>query len=661
MEYTRVSKGLNDYKLYPKTNDFTKIIESAGDTDFYYGVYTYEEKHYEQWKKTKSLAGIRDVTTDLLLWDFDYQDELEVARKDAREAYSRLLKKGFSTDDIQIYFSGNRGFHLIIKLEDRLKRKEFENIVFGLCGDLKTLDTTVKDQQRLIRMPFTKNQKTGLYCVPLTLDEFNDKPISAIQAKAKELSIEDWELYSRWKNKKAALPGAIIELKEMTLKEQKEEKNNLKFDDRLDVARKPKWLSPTKFALQEGFFKEGERNTAFMILAATYRAHGLPKEIVWRMLKGVAELQAKRTGGEEYSADQLWKEVVCTVYSEHWKGGTYSESETELLRLTAERFNLEPEDLRSKNRLVTYKDMKAKVLELAENFSNQRIFTGFDQIDKSIVIVKGMAFGILGAPGAGKTSVINKMVKHNASQGRRVLFESLDMSDVMMGIKPALSKLEGNYDFGTLMKSLENKINVDEIMKAFDDAEVEHNNITYNYRTSTVEDIEDDIREYYRINGVYPDMVVIDYFEKIRGPKGDPQGDAHYIIPRLTDLAKEYNVCIPILLQPQKAAGDLNEPLLSMRNVKGASIIEQDLRLIFTLWRPGANRGVPEDDKFVQMAIVKNNMGPLERYKFHWTGRTGDIRNLTNEEEYQLQRLLDRIEKEKADSEEGFGGKRKTL
>lgn len=77
---------------------------------------------------------------------------------------------------IKIYFSGNKGFHVIIS-----------NSVFGIqpCKDLnekykqiaksileitvnKTVDTKIYDKKRLIRMPHTINGKTGLYKVPIT-------------------------------------------------------------------------------------------------------------------------------------------------------------------------------------------------------------------------------------------------------------------------------------------------------------------------------------------------------------------------------------------------------------------------------------------------------------------------------------------------------------
>jgi hypothetical protein len=101
-------------------------------------------------------------------------------------------------------------------------------------------------------------------------------------------------------------------------------------------------MTEAKFALQEGFFQAGERNTAFMILSSTYKNQGFNKEIVYRMLKGMAELQARRSGQERYSDEELYNNIVDVVFSPGWKGGTYSYENTPLLQDVSKRLGLKP-------------------------------------------------------------------------------------------------------------------------------------------------------------------------------------------------------------------------------------------------------------------------------------------------------------------------------
>jgi replicative DNA helicase len=651
MLYKRISEGLNNYKLYPINEELTSIYENE-NKDYYESVYVYETKHFDKWKATKSVAGILDVKTNKIVLDFDSEGDLGAAQRDTRVAVDRIKKTGVEP---QIFFSGGKGFHVQFNLDTSIERKQFEEVIYDLAGDLPTFDPKIKDQQRLIRMPFTKNVKTGLFKTLLSEEDLRDLSIPEIKERAKERTSEDFVNFQNLNSKKYPVPKVTkAELKKPT-----ETKKTLavlgKFNADLDLSKKPKWLSPSRYALQEGFFIEGERNEAFMILCATYRAQGFPKEITWRLLKGVAELQAEKTGGDEYDPQNLWKQVVEVVYSPTWRGGVYAESEENLLKTTAERFNLVQEESSAKKRITGFNEDLADFEDYAKKFTSNRIMTGIPEIDRSIVLTREMVIGILGAPGSGKSSFAYNICRNLSRSGKKVLFESLDMSKRQMLAKSILSHLDGQHDFLSMLQSIENN-GMGQFTNAIEEARIDRANIFFNSRASGVEEIEEDIKEFMLQNGQVPDLVVIDYFEKVRGPYGDAQRDAHHIIPRLTDLAKEYNTCIFLLLQPQKSAGDMNEELNSMRKIKGASIIEQDLRLVLTLWRPGANKDDKSKDRFLQASVVKNNLGPLERFKFGWDGKTGNIRSLTREERAELEQLIEenKVEKE-ANKETGFG------
>ena len=77
---------------------------------------------------------------------------------------------------INIYFSGNKGFHIIVShitlgvepcknLNEKYKAlaNEIKNNTLN-----KTVDTRIYDKKRLIRLPHSINSKTGLYKVPIT-------------------------------------------------------------------------------------------------------------------------------------------------------------------------------------------------------------------------------------------------------------------------------------------------------------------------------------------------------------------------------------------------------------------------------------------------------------------------------------------------------------
>src|SRR5690606_35085145 len=156
-----------------------------------------------------------------------------------------------------------------------------------------------------------------------------------IKALASNLDNIDADIMESWIE--VPLPDSILEYK--SKQEEVSTEKNIEFTEDLDLSKKPKWLSEVKYALQMGFFKEGERNTAFMILAATYKSQGFPKEIAYRMLKGVAEIQSERNNQEPYSNEELWKNIIEVVYSPNWRGATYSYLNTHLLQYVTKRLN----------------------------------------------------------------------------------------------------------------------------------------------------------------------------------------------------------------------------------------------------------------------------------------------------------------------------------
>ena len=150
-------------------------------------------------------------------------------------------------------------------------------------------------------------------------------------------------------------------------------------------------------------------------------------------------------------------------------------------------------------------------------------------------------------------------------------------------------------------------------------------------------------------------LVVVDYLEKVRGPYSDSTANSGYVASRLSDLASTYDVCIILLLQPQKSAGDPSEELLSMRKVKGASVIEQDCRVILTMWRPGFDPRAEHEDKFATIAIVKNNMGTVRTLDYSWNGLKGELSELTRDERSALHSLRESIKAEKDAAKSGYG------
>ena len=646
MKYYRLSDGLKDIgKLIPETENPYNFITNH-DTDWYLSLYKYNEdqKKEAETGQDGSIRGITDVTTNKLAFDFDNEDNIELARQDAMLTVERLKEKGINEDNMQISFSGGKGFSIIINHDQELTPEEHKAIAKEIAGDLKTFDTSVYNASRIFRLDYTKHNKTGLYKIPLSVKQFKNLDIDTIKKTAKN-------------NKKPKdlpepiqLPEPIKKLK--AVKKKPTPKESSLIPNSLDFTKKPYYLTDVKYALHKGYIPPGKGNVGMMILASTYKHVGFDKTDAYHMLKGVNEKRAEIYNIEMRPNDEIWNEVINYVYSPSWKGGTY-DGETDLIKETCATFGIS-----EKSSVVSIGQVKNRFLDFAENINKNVIKTGIKDLDDTIMITTGMMIGALAAPSAGKTSLATKIVENLSNNDQNVLFLSLDMHDNLL-----YSRLLQRVSGINIEKKLRSKIESDpsydpnytfandsELDKAFDKVDDLYRNVNFDFtRGCTIESIEENIRMNKAKHGDNLKMVVVDYLEKVRGPFSDATANSGYVASRLSDLASTYDVALLLLLQPQKSAGDPSEELLSMRKVKGASVIEQDCRIIMTLWRPGFNPKDSSNDNYASIAVVKNNMGPVTFIDFGWDGLKGEFKSLSRPERDQLESLRQQLQDEKDD------------
>lgn len=656
MSFVRFTKGLTnkDGHLIPATDNIYDTIKNNPGQDYYTSLYRYNHQHLEHFKNTKSVAGIKDVTTPKILFDFDDATDIEMARKDAITVCARLVQNGVPEEKLRIFFSGSKGFAVEAITDQNLTRQEFVNIVFNLAADLSSFDTKINDEPRIIRAPLSQHPKSKLHKIPLSLSELGGMSLEQIKRHAKDIShynsddLHD-DLF------KITMPEALNILKTKQYKKVGPIKveTDLKFNTYdIDFSKAPSWMARERFCLQEGYFfgsdlvGKGERNTAFMILGATYKNQGFGPEHTLGLLMSTSEKQAKRTGEDPYTEEQMKREIINTIFSESWQGGIYGKDE-ELLQLTRARFNIKDGLDEDASRLVKISDVAERFKHFAKTFKQNQIKTGIRSIDENVLITTGMMIGLLGCPSSGKSTLCNAFVEHLSKQGTPVIYQSLDMWDNLLYTR-MLQKHCG-YDMRKILDMFENNNADQTLIDAYSKVIENHSSVEFNFRSGpTVEEIEQDVISYKKTTGKQPKLLVVDYLEKVRGPFSDPTANGAYVASRLSDIAKTHDLAVLLLLQPQKSAGDPRDELLSMRKIKGASVIEQDCRLIMTLWRPGFDPTDSSRDKYSSIAIVKNNMGGMCQIDLGWHGVTGTFRELDSNDKKDLQNLINDVKEKKA-------------
>ncbi len=654
MQYLRLAKGLvnQQNQLVPLTQNLQEFIKAHPNADFYSSLYRYEDRHLEHFKKEHSVAGLRDVKTPKILFDFDDSQNIDLARKDAIRVCDRLVANGVEQSSIKIYFSGNKGFGVEVMTNQEMSRQEFVNVTFGLAGDLPTFDTRINDEARIIRVPLSKHPVSGLFKVPMSIDDLT------------MMSVDDVKALAKHNNHKLEEPRVITMPKKLDVLKSTEYKKigpvkvetKLDFDLKdIDWAKCPKWMAKERYALQEGYFlgsestDKGQRNTAFMILAATYRNQGFSAEHTLGLLMATADRQAARTGETPYTADKMEREVINTVFAPSWSGGIYGKDE-ELLQITRNTFNIQETSV--KTSLVDINDVGSDFKMFARDIDKNTVKTGLKSLDENVLITSGMMVALLAAPGAGKTSFANMFVEHLGSIEEHTIYFSLDMYKNLL-FNRLLQRYSG-YDMRKIMHQFKDNAPDENLTKAYADVIKNYGKASFNFRSGpTVEEIEQEIINYSEEKGQNVKLVVVDYLEKVRGPFTDATANSAYVASRLSDIAKKYHTVVLLLVQPQKSAGDPREELSSYRKIKGASVIEQDSRVILTMSRPGYDPKSMDNDRFATISVVKNNMGNLCQLDFGWDGVSGQLSDLDGEGRKNLAELRKAIETKK--NNEAFG------
>jgi len=225
----------------------------------------------------KSTGSVKNydgpISSSYLFWDLDDKDNLEQAQIDARELLNRLYDMGAEEDSIQIFFSGRKGFHILLASRDISKYNGsvgLQNITRGVCEDigegLKSLDSGGYDKTRLIRVCNSKHASTGLYKIPITQYDLNNKSMAEIQGMAKEQVERETELIP------CSLDYVVGILKGLISN---------------GVASKKNPLKTSSDGLMEGMmngFKEGNRNNGLTSVAGLLHSRGIKGEMLYALV-----------------------------------------------------------------------------------------------------------------------------------------------------------------------------------------------------------------------------------------------------------------------------------------------------------------------------------------------------------------------------------------
>lgn len=623
--YRLVKQGLSGYGELVETDEWDDNFTS--DKDWYYTAYYLGDDAPDYHKKNNGkMKGYRNAKTDTIWFDFDGSENLDNALKDTKEVISRLKNAGLKENSIDVYFSGGRGFHVFAKTNKMLNRTQVEHLATQFGKDLSTFDNTMYDELQLIRVPNTKHPETGLYKVQLSIPQLN-----LTMDKIKEYAKQERTIRSK---EPSSINESLLDVPKKANKNTQPVVASVKFD----ANKRPAHWRDYKWALLNAHMvKENERHEALMIIAATCKGLGYDQTLTTMMCLAFDEKFQKNTGKPPVS--DLEDNIIPSVFDDAWSGGQYSYKNNKFLQEYCKRIGIDVHE--EDEKVYTIYDVKDQYVDFVKNIDKNTVKTGIRVLDESVPITIGMNLGIVGAASSGKTALAVEILKNTSNAGVISVFASLDMHRNRL-MEKLLYKVSG-----LSRQELYKRIQDGKADDLFEKLRQEFKNVYFYDRSCpTVKDIREYIKKIEQDTGQKVKLVMVDYFERVNADKSDETAASKEVAGGLQDIINDFDVAMITLVQPNKfsLSGGPDSPITNYTAIKGSSFLYQSFRSIISIWRPFFTPETKDQDVYLQMAILKNDLGELDLFNFKWDGKRGMITEFSSDEE---QEQLDRWLKEK--------------
>ena len=559
-------------------SELHKYIPTDGNP-LYRSVYLYNEdaKKFADSKGTlKGYHGERGI--DNILIDIDRQDNSnEYTLKKLREILTHLNVLEVLDESIQCYFSGT-GYHIVItnKVFNFQPSGSLPYQVKQTMSNLfESIDVSIYMRSGIYRVAHTKNQKTNLYKIPITLQEAKSFTTEEIQELAKD---------ARFEYPYSLLDGdgeleGYISLEEPKIAE-------------FGKVSEPTKVVPCVQTMLRNGPCEGPRHNTLLRIASYLKRNGIPSEYAkvallhWNQntlneQSIIEKTESVYNGNYTYGCHDVLMKKFCQTKCIYFKNKNY-------------HIHVKDSDTLQKEfeeRLTT--NFKGRTIPLAKMF-------GLDEYDTQIY--PGELVTIFGPTGSNKTTLAQNLALGVDFNNDRInkewqiptLFLSLELSAWYMHrrhlqIVSGLSKEEVNDDY----KYVYNQ-HADELR-----------HLHIQTISPTLNSIQDKIKE------LNPYLVVVDYIDLVETPR-DIKGEYEqikFISHSLSNMAVNLDV---IIIQISQVSRDYSRnEVLDLYAGKGSGAIENASRKVI-----GLNGQANTNVKHIHM--YKNTDGELFDVEVEW-------------------------------------------
>ena len=551
------------------------------DDPLYRSLYLYDEHGKAAIETSGSVAdyyGTRWI--DRVIVDIDKGNDSNNETMRRTRAYLLALEdEGLSlTRSVQTFFSGS-GYHLIIpnSVFNFEPSSELPYIVRKtMAALLPGIDDMVYIRSAIYRVPHTKNNKTNLYKIPLTIKELHEKTPEEILKMAESPRIEF--AYKEMLGE-GELEHTII-TKTPTIKELRPVTENTKV---VPCVQRMLTLGP----------ESGSRNNTILRIASHFRRHGIPSEYAKLALLHwnqnsledsviIDKTEQTYNRGYQYSCNDKLMAKHCQTNCIYFRRKDYL-----VEVLSADSLQSEFE-----SRITT--DFSGRTVNLS------RMLGLPSDIDATIY--PGELVTIFGPTGSSKTTLAQNMALGVDFVNDKIvkewqiptLFLSLELSAWYMHrrhmqIVASCSKQEVHQNYTDI----------------FEEHKEELSHVAIQTVSPNIEQIKDKIRE------LQPSMVIVDYIDLVDTPphiRGEYEQIKH-ISHSLSNMAVNYDL---IIIQISQVSREYSRnEVLDLYAGKGSGAIENASRKVIGL------NAQPEDN-VKQISLYKNTDGELFNAALEW-------------------------------------------
>ena len=256
-------------KIFIDPDNISEVRKKFNNTDVYATILSYNKEV----QNDSDLYGPMYLDLDL---NIETEDDYAILKKDLISIVTYLeLWYGIPKEYIKYYFTGKKGFHLIINPEifdvtpDNSLNVYYKEIAKELnkATETQLIDTKIYDKKRLLRLVNSINSKTGLYKVPVSYEQIVAMSFSEMKAYAsvpRPIIKVDTKTCTKAVNR-------FREIKELITKPKQREQNvNIQLKD-IEEIEVPDCIQN----IIDNGAAEGNRNNTTIILASSFLQNGL--------------------------------------------------------------------------------------------------------------------------------------------------------------------------------------------------------------------------------------------------------------------------------------------------------------------------------------------------------------------------------------------------